>query len=63
MDPAAIGTNIIGLNETHRERQLDDHAVRQASPRRHPGRARRRLADTLRRAADRIAPSPAPATG
>lgn len=63
MDPAAIGTTIIGLNEARREDSLDGHVVeRQERPRRHPGRARRRFADTFRRAAERIAPSPAPAT-
>ncbi len=62
MDPAALGTTIIGLESIHREGADYERGLpRPEPPRRRPRRVRRRLANLLRRVAERIEPYPVPA--
>jgi hypothetical protein len=63
MDPAALGTTIIGLTSVRREDvDIEPAIARQERPRRRLSLAvRQRLANALRRTAERIEPSPVPA--
>ncbi len=62
MDPATLGTLIIGLDYIRRNDALDERNVARRERWRAPlSLARQRLADALRRTADRIAPAPSPA--
>lgn len=62
MDPSALGTARIGLDKIRHDDDLYERAVaRQARSRRRATAARERLAELLRRTAERIAPSPAAA--
>jgi hypothetical protein len=58
MDPAALGTTIIGLDAIRSDEAPTDHP---RLPRQHHRRSTRQLvAASLRRAADAVAPLPAP---
>jgi hypothetical protein len=62
MDPAAVGTTRIGLDKIRHDDDLYQRAVpRNERSRRRLDFIRRRVADTLRRTAERVAPSPATA--
>ena len=62
MDPAALGTTRIGLDKIRHDDDLYERAVPRNERSGHRlGFIRRRLADTLRRTAERVAPSPATA--
>jgi len=60
MDPAALGTTIIGLNAIRAD-ETRQHAPRRnrAQPHRRLASARQLLATALRRTADAVAPAPA----
>jgi hypothetical protein len=62
MDLAAIATAIIGLDSITGDADRPERRVaRDVTPHRRAHAARERLANTLRTAAERIAPSPTPA--
>ena len=67
MDPAAVGTTIIGLDKVRRDQARDDAGYGDQEPlpgarhRSASAHARERVALFLRRTADHLAPIPAPA--
>ncbi len=62
MDPAALGTTIIGLDAIRNDEARSDRPIPHHRSRRRLGTARQLVAAALRRTADAIAPAPAPLT-